>query len=128
VTARGDYFALQLARHGVPVSDYVRDVCSRVARCAVTLIRLEEEQCNGPADRLPVWDVEKWQTGLELRTEQAEKRFGRLMGELREAVAKADADGANKYVGGWESSVYGVFVDVFHNGNGDDVRKVSVTA
>lgn len=105
MTARGDVLALQLSRRGVPVSDHVRDVCSLLARTAVTIQRLAEEECNGPnwvhsscatSERL-----EKWGEDLRRRMDRAEVRFGKQVATLREAVAFADPDGVNKCVGGW---------------------------
>lgn len=126
MSSRGDYLALSLARLGVPVSDKVRAECARVARCAVRLIRLETELASGPEDRRPGWDVERWQLDLERATERAESRFAVLMGDLRGAVALADPDGANKYLGGWVSSLYGVELTVYRNGNANDPRRVDV--
>lgn len=133
MSARGDYLALSLARLGVPVSDKVRAECARVARCAVRLIRLETELANGPEDRRPGWDVERWQLDLERATERAESRFAVLMGDLRGAVALADSDGAkyfsdggNRFFGGWVSSLYGVELTVYRNGNANDPRRVDV--
>ena len=128
MTAKGDAFALQLARLGVPVSDHVRDVCARLARCAVTVDRLAVEECNGPtwADS-PAFTgaaVERWQANLDKRQAAAGKRFGRLVNDLRAAVAAADPDGVNKYVGGWsvggDPRGYTAVVDVTRS-NGDTV-------
>ncbi len=127
MTKNGDVFALQLARRGVPVSDHVRDVCGLLARCAVTIQRLVEEECNGPA-----WidyargdvsaRVERWQADLERRQRLAELRFGRHVEKLRGAVAVADSDGVNKYVGGWRvfGDPRGSTSDVFVTAGGRD--------
>lgn len=116
MTARGDRFALELSRRGVPVSDQVREVCGRLARCAVTVQRLAEEECNGPSWACSAWansvraseyerKMYRWQANLDKRMANAEKRFGRLVGELREAVALASPSGANEWLGGF--SVWG---------------------
>lgn len=128
MTARGDAFALQLARLGVPVSDHVRDVCARLARCAVTVDRLACEECNGPAwADSPAFTgvaVERWQADLERRQGLAERRFGRLVNDLRAAVAAANPDGVNKYVAGWavggDPRGYTAVIDVTRP-NGDTV-------
>jgi hypothetical protein len=105
MTARGDVLALQLSRRGVPVSDHVRDVCGLLARTAVTIQRLTEEECNGPTwvDRPYATSerLEKWGEDLQRRMDRAEVRFGKQVATLREAVAFADPDGVNKFIGGW---------------------------
>ena len=127
MTKNGDVFALQLARRGVPVSDHVRDVCGLLARCAATIQRLAEEECNGPAwaeydrgDTSARW--ERWQADLERRQRLAELRFGRHVESLRGAVAVADSDGVNKYVGGWRvfGDPRGSTADVFVTASGRD--------
>jgi len=127
MTKNGDVFALQLARRGVPVSDHVRDVCGLLARCAATIQRLAEEECNGPAwaeydrgDTSARW--ERWQADLERRQRLAELRFGRHVESLRGAVAVADSDGVNKYVGGWRvfGDPRGSTADVFVTAGGRD--------
>jgi hypothetical protein len=127
MTKNGDAFALQLARRGVPVSDHVRDVCVLLARCAASIQRLAEEECNGPAwaeydrgDTSARW--ERWQADLGRRMERAETRFGKHVATLRESVAMADSDGVNKYVGGWRvfGDPRGSTADVFITANGRD--------
>lgn len=125
MSARGDAFALRLARNGVPVSDHTRDVCARMARCAVTIQRLAEEECNGVDDWRAVGSVEEWQAGLARRMARAESRFVRLVSELRESVALCSPNGANTCIGGFD--VWGdprgntTAVDVHRNGAGDPV-------
>jgi len=126
MSARGDYLALQLARLGVPVSDAVRKECARVARIALRVTRLEEEHANGPDDRTPVWDIEEWQTKLERDTECALDTLRARVVDLCHAVARADSDGTNRFIAGWESSLYGVALTVYRAGATDDPRIINV--